>query len=74
VTGNGSRGHGARGCLRAAAGPSGGSWSHEARGGFEAALCQETGAVRHAGMCIRLAFHLELELVCGDIRSSGYRQ
>jgi hypothetical protein len=38
-----SRGHGARGGPGAFVGPGGGSWSHEARGDSEAALCQETG-------------------------------
>jgi hypothetical protein len=58
VPGDGSRGHGARGGPRAAAGPGGGRWSYEARGGSGAALCQEMGAAGHAGMCARLVFHL----------------
>jgi hypothetical protein len=58
VPGDGSRGHGAHGGPGAAAGPGGGSWSHEARDGSGAALCQETGAVGHVGMCARLTFRL----------------
>jgi hypothetical protein len=50
VLGDGSQGHGACGGPRVAVGPGGGSWSHEARGGSGAALCQETGAVGHTGM------------------------
>jgi hypothetical protein len=38
VPGDGSRGHGARDGPRAAAGPDGGSWSYEARGGSGADL------------------------------------
>jgi hypothetical protein len=60
VSGDGSRGHRACGNPEAAAGPGGGSWSHEARGGG-AALCQEMGAVGHAGMCARLVFGLLLK-------------
>jgi hypothetical protein len=55
----------ARGGPRAIAGPGGGSWSHEARGGSGAALCQETGATGHAGICVCLVFRLDLELVRG---------
>jgi hypothetical protein len=73
VPGDESRGHEARGGPGAAAGPGGGSWSHEARGGSGAALCQDTGAVGHAGMYTHLVFCLDLELVRGSIRSSGYR-
>jgi hypothetical protein len=39
-----------------------------------AALCQETGAVEHAVMCVHLIFRLDLELIHGGIQSSGYRQ
>jgi hypothetical protein len=39
-----------RGGPGAATGPGGGSWSHEARGGSEAALCQEMGAAGHTGI------------------------
>jgi hypothetical protein len=70
VLGDGSRGHGARGGHRAVTGPGGGSWSHEARGGSGAALCQEMG---DAGMCAHLVFRLDLEFVHGGIWSSGYR-
>jgi hypothetical protein len=74
VLGDGRWGHGAHGCPGAAAGPGGGSWSQEARGGSRAALCQETGAVGHVGMCAHLVFRLDLELVRGGIRSLGYQQ
>jgi hypothetical protein len=50
VTGDGSRGHGARGGLGATVGTGGGSCRHEVRGGSGAALCQETGAVRQVGI------------------------
>jgi hypothetical protein len=60
VLGDGSWGHRACGNPEAAAGPGGGSWSHEARGGEEA-LCQEMGAVGHAGMCAHLVFGLLLK-------------
>jgi hypothetical protein len=53
-----SRGHGACGDPGAAAGPGGGSWSHETRGSFGAAMCQEMGAAGHAGMCARLVYRL----------------
>jgi hypothetical protein len=58
MPGDGSRGHGARGSLGVAAGPSGGCWSYEARGSSRASLCQEMGAAGHAGMCACFVFHL----------------
>jgi hypothetical protein len=45
MPGDGSQGHGACGGPKAAAGPGGESWSHEARDGSEATLCQETGVL-----------------------------
>jgi hypothetical protein len=49
VSGDRSRGHGARGGPGAATGLGDGSWSHEARDGPRTGLCQETraGATGH---------------------------
>jgi hypothetical protein len=44
MLGDGSRGHRACGSPGAATGPSGGSWSHGARGSLGAVLCLGTGA------------------------------
>jgi hypothetical protein len=60
---DGSRGHVAHASPEAVVGPGGGSWSHEARGGSGAVLCQETGAVGHVGMCIVF----DLKLVRGHV-------
>jgi hypothetical protein len=65
VPGDGSRGHGARGGPGATVDPGGGSWSHEAHGGSGAALCRETRAVGHTGMCAHLIFCLDLNLIRG---------
>jgi hypothetical protein len=44
MLGDGSRGHGTHGSPRVATSPGGGSWSHDARDGPGASLCQEMGA------------------------------